>query len=86
LEPVVLSGPAQLGNAEKRLDVTIAEADDDWPPADGDHVTVVVLFSDVRRVAHYRMSMEAELHRPVGEERGLVSFQNVTEPSLQQLT
>jgi hypothetical protein len=77
---------ARYGSDLPRLEVPIAEADDDWPPPGGDHVTASVTFSDVRRVSEYRLAMEADLHRPAGGGRGLVSFQNVTEPSLQQLS
>lgn len=77
---------ARYGRDVPTLEVVIAEADDDWPPPGGDHVTASVTFSDVRRVSEYRLSMEADLHRAAGRGRGLVSFQNVTEPSLHQLS
>ena len=58
------------------LEVVIAEPSEDWPPPEGDRVHVSVLFSDVRRVASYRLSMAAIL-RPAPD--GAVSIQ-ITEP------
>jgi hypothetical protein len=57
----------------------IAEPSDDWPPAEGDHATVTVSYSDVRRVARYQQSTSVDLRRPEDATPGLVSFQNVTE-------
>ena len=64
--------------------MTIGEPTDDWPPPEGDHVDVVVLFSDVRRVASYRVSCSVDLHQ--SETPPAVSFRNQTEPTTTRIT
>jgi hypothetical protein len=62
----------------------IEESSDEWPPPEGDHVTATVTYTDARGAGTYRRSRSADLHRPDDEEAvaaGLVSFQNVTEPT-----
>ena len=59
------------------LEVVIAEPSEAWPPPGGDRVDITVLFSDVRRVASYKLSMAAILRRM--DDPGSVSIQ-VTEP------
>ena len=61
------------------LGLTIGEPTDDWPPPGGDHVDVVVLFSDVRRVASYRTAYSVDLHQ--SETPPAISFRNPTGPT-----
>jgi hypothetical protein len=60
------------------LEVLIAEPSDDWPPPEGDRVEITVLFSDMHKVASYKLSMAAILRR-VSTDPDSVSIQ-ITEP------
>jgi hypothetical protein len=76
----VQRGP--LWQAEPSLAVTVKEPTLEWPPAQGDHLTATVTYSDARRVAKYRLSRSVDLHRPddaAAAEGGAVSFRNQTE-------
>jgi hypothetical protein len=55
--------PARGLNATRPpyLEVVIGEPSEEWPPPEGDHVDVFVLFSDSRGLASYRVSMSADL-------------------------
>lgn len=66
------------------LNVVIGEPSEDWPPPDGDHVIVTVLFSDVRNAASYQLSQSVDLRR--AGEPGLISFQNPTPPTETRIT
>jgi hypothetical protein len=66
------------------LNVVIGQPSDYWPPPDGDHVIVTVLFSDVRKAASYRLSQSMDLRRSA--DPAAVSFQNATEPTETRIT
>jgi hypothetical protein len=61
------------------LELDIAEPTEEWPPAQGDAVTVTVRFSDIYGFASYRLSMAADLRRAA--EPGLVPIE-ITRQSL----
>ena len=64
--------PGVFPERQPFLNLNIATMDEDWPPPGGEPVDVVVLFSDVRRAARYRLVMAATFRR-LG--RGSVSFE-----------
>jgi hypothetical protein len=78
---VALLGPGghpRFGLHRPYLEVLIAEPSDDWPPPEGDRVEISVLFSDIHRVAYYKLSVAAILRR-VSTNPDALSIQ-VTEP------
>jgi hypothetical protein len=71
-------------NPNDLLTLRIEESSDEWPPPEGDYVTVTVTYSDMRSAGTYRLTRSGDLHRPADPEavtEGLVSFQNVTDPT-----
>ena len=60
------------------LEVLIAEPGDEWPPPEGDRVEITVLFSDMHKIASFKLSMAANLRR-VSTDPDSVSIQ-ITQP------
>jgi hypothetical protein len=59
------------------LSVVVGHPSDDWPPPEGDHLSVTVTYSDMRGAATYQASLSVDLQRH--SEPGVVSFPNLTE-------
>jgi hypothetical protein len=79
--PILEPSASRFGREPPYLNVVIGQPSQEWPPPDGDHATVTVSYSDVRKVARYQQTQTVDLHRAAGPAsgRGLVSFRNVEE-------
>ncbi len=59
LEPLYTRLPREL----PYLSIDIGQPTEQWPPQEGDHVDIVVLFSDIRHGASYRLTTSSDLQR-----------------------
>jgi hypothetical protein len=71
--PTLEPNGSKLAQDPPYLNVMIEERSDEWPPADGDHVTATVTFSDARGVGTYQQSITEDLFP---SDAGMVSFRN----------
>lgn len=75
LEPLYAGSP----QAPPFLSIEIEHPSDTWPPPGGDHLEIIVLFSDTRHAASYRINASADIGRYA--EGGTALAVVITEPS-----
>jgi hypothetical protein len=76
--PILEASADRFAREPPYLNVVIAEPSDEWPPPEGEEVTVTVSYSDERQVARYQQTISADLRPAADGTPGLVSFQNMT--------
>ncbi len=75
LEPLYAGSPQN----PPFLHIDIEQPSDTWPPPGGDHLEIMVLFSDMRHAASYRITASADIRRYA--EGGTALAVVITEPS-----
>jgi hypothetical protein len=80
--PILEPSASRFGREPPFLNVVIYEEPGaDWPPPGGDHATVTVSYSDVRKVARYQQTQEVDFFpaSDLPSDQGAVSFRNPKE-------